>query len=63
MVLDSLWISGFDGFFEINEKGIRIKKFEIDFILIGSYIVIKNGELLFIRVFNVYLLIKNGEIK
>lgn len=63
MILDSLWISGFDGFFEINEKGIIIKKIEIDFIFNGSYIVIRNGELLFLRVFDVYLLIISGEIK
>lgn len=63
MASDSLWISGFDGLFEINEKGIRIKKLETDFTLTGSHTVTKNGELLFIRAFNVYLLTKNGEIK
>lgn len=63
MTSDSLWINGFDGLFEINEKGTIIKKLETDFTFNGSHTVTRNGELLFIRAFDVYLLTTSGEIK
>lgn len=63
MTSDSLWISGIDGLFEINEKGIIIKKIETDFTFNGSHTVTKNGELLFIRDCGAYLLNTSGEIK
>lgn len=63
MTSDSLWISGIDGLFEINEKGIIIKKIETDFTFNGSHTVTKNGELLFIRDCGAYLLTTSGEIK
>lgn len=63
MTSGSLWISGFDGLFEIDKEGIIVKKLETDFTFNGSHTVTRNGELLFIRAFSVYLLTLSGEIK
>lgn len=63
MTSDSLWISGFDGLLEINKTGIIIKKLETDFTFGGNHTVTMNGELLFIRASDVYLLTTSGEIK
>lgn len=63
MTSDSLWISGSDGLLEINKTGIIIKKLETDFTFRGSHTVTKNGEVLFIREFDVYLLTTSGEIE
>lgn len=62
LILNKLWVSDFNLIEEINEFGEVFMKFDVEFGVYGRYIVICEGNLLFLNNYSVYILILNGDI-
>lgn len=61
-MLNRFWVSDMKKVKEIDVNGQIFREFNLNFILFGSYILIKGGDLFFLKDNDVYMLILNGEI-
>lgn len=62
MKLDRLWYSFFCKIVEIDEKGVKFRELDVNWMYVGCYSMIKDGDLLFKKDSMIYMLIGNGEI-
>lgn len=60
---DRLIVSGTDGLYEFVETAQKFKKIENEVTLCGSHTVTEDGDLLFTKAIDIYMLTLNGEIK
>lgn len=63
MTSNKLWVSDFNSIEEINETGDVFMKLDVEFGVYGRHTVTREGNLLFLNNYSVYILTSNGDIR